>query len=168
MQSASRVAVASVTVLLAAACSSSPSSVVRPGGPLSSTSSRPAVPTPSPSATRTTAAHPHVTITPSRALRNRQTVHVHGTGFTPGTPLTVVECAVKGQATGPGDCNLPAMVSVTADAAGRVAVDTTALRGPFGANRIACTARQRCLISVTEASLSPSEEADAVITFAGG
>lgn len=164
-----RAAAASAVALLAVAgCGSGSSSVVRSAPPLSPTASPSATPTPSSSATRTTVAHPRVTITPNRGLRDRQTIHVHGSGFTPGTPLAVVECAVKGQATGPGDCNLPAMISVTADAAGRVAVDLPALRGPFGANRIVCTARQRCLISVTEASLSPTEEADAVIAFAAG
>jgi hypothetical protein len=48
----------------------------------------------------------------------------------------------------------------------RVSVDLVVLRGPFGTNNIICGARQACLVSVTQASLSPTEEADAPITFA--
>ena len=44
----------------------------------------------------------------------------------------------------------------------------TVVRGPFGANKIVCGPKQACLVSVTQASLTPTEEADAPITFAAG
>ncbi len=69
---------------------------------------------------------------------------------------------------GPGDCNLTGMLSVNSDAAGRVSTRLQVLRGPFGANKIVCGEQQRCLVSVTQASLSPTEEADAPIGFAVG
>ena len=69
---------------------------------------------------------------------------------------------------GPGHCNLTGMLSVNSDAAGRVSTRLQVLRGPFGANKIVCGEQQRCLVSVTQASLSPTEEADAPIGFAVG
>ena len=71
----------------------------------------------------------------------------------------------KGTATGPGDCDLTGMQGVTADASGRVKVDLTVSKGPFGANKIVCGPAQACLVSVTQATPSPIQEADAPITF---
>jgi hypothetical protein len=59
------------------------------------------------------------------------------------------------------------MTPVTTDGLGNVSLQLTVLRGPFGANKIVCSAKQPCLISVTQASLTPTEEADAPISFAG-
>lgn len=103
---------------------------------------------------------------PHAQLRSPQQVTVHATGFAPAEALQVVECAQKGTATGPGDCNLEAMQSGVADEHGALTTTITVVRGPFGANRIVCDARQACLVSVTQASLSPTDEADAPITFA--
>ena len=75
------------------------------------------------------------------------------------------ECADKGTATGPGDCNLAAMQSVTSDANGRVTVQLTVTKGPFGANNIVCGPTQACLISVTQPVPSPTQQATAPITF---
>ena len=110
--------------------------------------------------------HPRVVVTPSLGLRNRQTVRVIGSGFTANEALQVIQCAVKGASTGPADCNLAGILATTSDSLGRVSVDLVVLRGPFGANKIICGPRQACLVSVTQASLSPTEEADAPITFA--
>lgn len=154
-----------------AACDSSGSDVVRPAasGP-SAASSPPSTPAPvtsGPSSPPSTAhGQPAVRLTPHAGLHDRQLIQVLGTGFTPGQPYTVVECAQKGAKTGPGDCNLPGMLTATADQDGAVRVRVRVLAGPFGANRIVCSARQPCLISVTQASLSPTEEADGSITFA--
>jgi hypothetical protein len=57
------------------------------------------------------------------------------------------------------------MQGVTADASGRVQAGFTVANGPFGANNIVCGASQACLISVTQATPSPTQEADATITF---
>jgi len=92
-------------------------------------------------------------------------VLVQASGFSPGEALVVTQCAAKGAATGPGDCNLTSMQSITADSSGRVSVEFTVSKGPFGANKIVCGPAQACLISVTQATLSPTQEADAPISF---
>ena len=91
---------------------------------------------------------------------------IQATGFSPGEPLQVIQCAAKGDATGAGDCNLAGMLAVSADASGGVTIKLAVLRGPFGSNNIVCSAKQSCLVSVTQASLHPTEEADAPISFA--
>ena len=90
---------------------------------------------------------------------------VQASGFSPGEALVVTQCAAKGTATGPGDCDLSGMRSVTADAGGRVSIEFTVSKGPFGANNIVCGPAQACLISVTQATPSPTQEADAPISF---
>jgi hypothetical protein len=94
-----------------------------------------------------------------------QTVLLTASGFTPNEPLVVTECADKGQNTGPGDCNLASSQNVTSDASGKISGQFTVTKGPFGANHIVCGASQACLVSVTQAALSPTEEADARISF---
>jgi hypothetical protein len=106
-----------------------------------------------------------VTVTPATGLKSTQTVVVQASGFSAGESLVVTQCAAKGTATQPGDCNLTGIQSVTADASGRVRVGFTVHKGPFGTNNIVCGAGQACLISVTQATLSPTEEADAPISF---
>ncbi len=123
-----------------------------PSSPASSTSA----------STRT----PTVQVTPHTRLRSGQLVAVRASGFTPGESLTVIQCAQKGDATGPGDCNLTGMLGVTADARGSVQAQLHVTQGPFGANKIVCSSTQACLVSVTQASLSPTEEADQLISFA--
>ena len=109
---------------------------------------------------------PVLTVAPATNLNAQQVVHVTGSGFSPNEALQVIECAQKGTSTGPGDCNLAAMIGATSDANGAVSTDLTVVRGPFGANNIVCSAQQPCLVSVTQATLSPTEEADATIQFA--
>ena len=79
--------------------------------------------------------------------------------------VLVVLAAGCGSSSAPGDCNLTAMQGVAADANGRVQAGFTVVKGPFGANNIVCGPSQACLISVTQATPSPSQEADAPITF---
>jgi hypothetical protein len=94
-----------------------------------------------------------------------QHVTVAGTGFSPNEALVVTECAAKGAATGPGDCNLDGMATTASDASGQVRIDLVVTKGPFGANAIVCGATQPCLVSVTQATPSPTQEADAPISF---
>jgi len=161
---------AGVAVTGTAACgSSSPDVVQHPGTtpPAATTAtSSPASPSTAAPTTGRPAGQPAVQVVPSTELKNGQSVLVRGTGFSPAQPYTVIECAQKGNATGPGDCNVPAMLTVTADAHGVVQTRLRVLKGPFGANGIVCSATQACLISVTQASLSPTQEADRSITFA--
>ncbi|GAB2463682.1 hypothetical protein GCM10027265_11250 [Jatrophihabitans fulvus] len=106
-----------------------------------------------------------VVVLPSRHLRDGQTVAVRATGFTPGEALQVVQCADRGTATGPSDCNLAAMQSAVSSARGTVAARLAVVRGPFGSSGVVCSATVRCLISVTQASLTPTEQANAPISF---
>jgi hypothetical protein len=104
-------------------------------------------------------------VTPATGLAATQTVLVQATGFTPGESLVVTECADKGTATGPGDCDLTGMQGVTADASGQVKVQFTVRKGPFGANNITCGPAQACLVSVNQPTPSPTEQASAPIKF---
>ena len=106
-----------------------------------------------------------ITVIPATGLRSGQQVQVQASGFSPGEPLVVTQCAAKGTATGPGDCNLTGMQGVTADGSGQVKAEITVTKGPFGANNIVCGPARACLISVTQATPSPAREADAPIAF---
>jgi len=159
-----RWAAAVVLAVLAAGCGSSPAPVIR-----SPTTTPPPATTTTP-ATATSLApapsgHQKVTVTPATGLKSGQKVLVQASGFSPGESLVVTQCAAKGAATGPGDCDLNGMQSVTADASGQVKVDLTVTKGPFGANNIVCGPTRACLISVTQATPSPTQEADTPITF---
>jgi hypothetical protein len=146
------------------ACSSGSSNVVRtPTAPAPSTTS--ASPS-SPSTTSAAAGKPTVTVTPATGLHDKQVVLVKASGFSPNEALQVIECADKGTKTGVGDCNLSGMLAVTSDATGDVRAQLRVLRGPFGGNKIVCGSTQQCLVSVTQASLAPTEEADGAIEFA--
>ena len=156
-----RWAAAAALALLAAGCSSSSGPLTRSG---SSPPSAPAPATTSPSALPSRGVQ-HLTVTPATGLKSGQRVQVRASGFSPGESLVVTECAAKGKSTGPGDCNLTGMQSVTADASGLVRIGFTVSKGPFGSNNIVCGRPRSCLISVTQASPSPTEEADAPISF---
>ena len=160
-----RWAAAVVLAALAAGCGSSPAPVTRTptGTPPPAATTAPATATPS--ATAPSGHGQKVTVTPATGLRSGQQVQVQASGFSPGQALVVTECASKGAATGPGDCDLTGMQSVTSDASGRVMTDLTVTKGPFGANKIVCGPAQACLISVTQATPAPTQEADAPITF---
>ena len=163
-----RRAAAAVLVVLAAGCGSSSAPLTRSPTttPPPATTIRPATAsdTPTPPATAASG-HQEITVTPAAALQSGQQVRVQASGFSPGESLVITECASKGTATGPGDCNLNAMQSVFADASGRVKAEFTVAKGPFGANNIVCGPAQACLISVTQATPSPTQETDATITF---
>ncbi len=107
-----------------------------------------------------------MTVTPATGLQDKQIVLVKASGFSPDEALQVIECADKGTKTGAGDCNLSGTLAVTSDATGNVRAQLRVLRGPFGGNKIVCGSTQHCLVSVTQASLAPTEEADGPIEFA--
>jgi len=156
--------VAAVVVAAAlGACSSGSSNVVR-----TPTAQAPSSSSPSSSASTASAAagKPAVKVTPATGLQDKQIVLVNASGFSPNEALQVIECADKGTKTGAGDCNLSGMLAVTSDATGNVRAQLRVLRGPFGGNKIVCGSTQHCLVSVTEASLAPTEEADRAIEFA--
>ena len=126
-------------------------------------SSAPATTSPQP--TQTTRPKQTITVTPHSGLKNGQTVHVVAAGFSPNETLGVIECADRGNATGEGDCDITNLKTVTSDAHGRVVADFTVKTGPFGSNKVSCTKTIRCLVSVSQQTLVPTEEANARISF---
>lgn len=154
-----------LVLLIATGCSSS--GPLTRSGPAGSTGTTAAAPsTSSPATSAPAGGGPTVKVTPSTGLAATQTVLVEASGFSPGLSLVVTECAAKGTATSASDCDLPNLTGVTADSGGNVSVHFRLTKGPFGANKIVCSVSQRCLVSVTEAKPSPTEEADAEIAFA--
>lgn len=167
-QSILAVAVVIGALVLAGCGSGSKSSVVTSASPPppTATSVAPSASAPTSGSTAPGASGQQaVTITPSSGLKSGQTVHVVATGFSPNEALVVNECADKGQNTGPGDCNLEGLVQAMSDASGKVETDYTVTTGPFGANKIVCSATQACLLSVSQATPSPTEEADVQLRF---
>jgi hypothetical protein len=107
------------------------------------------------------------TITPDTGLTDQQVVHIVAKGYTPGTEYAAVECADKATATAPGDCDLDVIKVAPADATGTVTIDFPAQKGPFGANKIVCSAATKCLISVeSSGEASGTEVATEDISFA--
>jgi hypothetical protein len=149
--------------LLLPACGGGSSVVVRPPESKGSTAAS--------TASTTTTSAPigsrvqQITVTPSTGLGPSQRVRVTGSGFSPNEALVVTQCADKGPGTSQGDCNLAGYAVTSSDANGDVAVDVTIVAGPFGANQIQCGPGQECLVSVSQATLAPTEEADAPIRF---
>jgi hypothetical protein len=91
-----------------------------------------------------------ITVTPDKGLKEGQTVQVKAANFPPNESLGINECADKGASTGAGDCNIAKIVLVTADATGKVSGKIAVTKGPFGANNVTCSAKQKCLISVSQ------------------
>ncbi len=166
---ARRVPAAAALVLLAAGCSSGAGPLTRSGPSVTPSSGTPATsataPATTPASSASASGKQQATVTPATGLKSTQTVLVQASGFSPGTALVVTECADKGTATGPGDCDLTGMQNITADSGGRVKVQFTVRKGPFGTNNIVCGPSQQCLVSVTQATLNPSQEADTPIRF---
>ncbi|MGH9054931.1 MAG: neocarzinostatin apoprotein domain-containing protein [Acidimicrobiales bacterium] len=152
-----------VVVLAASLALASCSSSTKPSttSPTSAPTSAPASAVPS----STPVGAQKLTLSPSTGLASPATVHVTASGFSPNEALVVTECASKGSSTGPGDCDLQGVKSVTSDSAGQVHTTITAVRGPFGANHITCGPSEACLVSVSQATTSPTQEADAPISF---
>jgi Neocarzinostatin family len=115
--------------------------------------------------TKAKKAEPTVTVTPATGLTEGATVHVTGKGFTPDQSLGVNECKVD--ATNENDCNIREIKVVKSDAKGEVSADIAVHKGPFGGNNIVCSAQQKCLVSVSQLKVGPTEEADTEIAFAG-
>src|SRR5215510_13337746 len=102
MAFARQVAAAGVLAALAAGCSSGSAPPARSSP--SATTTAPATAGGTPSTAGGT--KQQVTVTPATGLKSTQTVAVQASGFSPGESLVVTECAAKGTATQPGDCNL--------------------------------------------------------------
>ena len=104
-------------------------------------------------------------MTPATGLKSGQKALVQASGFAGESGGH--QCAAKGAATGPGDCDLNGMQSVTSDASGQVKIDLTVTKGPL-ARTTSCVARPG-LPDIGDPSYpSPTQEADTPITFGLG
>ena len=142
----------SALMVLAAGCASS-GPITRSGPTTTAPAAASTVPTTAPTTTvpSTTApggTAPAVTVTPSTGLAATQTVLVEASGFSSNESLVVTECAAKGAATTAGDCDLANMQNVSSDNTGKVRVQFTVTKGPFGANNMVFGPSQPCLVSV--------------------
>jgi hypothetical protein len=152
-----------VVLLLVAGCGGGSDKVVRPPDSQAPSATSTAA---TPTATSTKPAGKQIArVSPATGLVDGQTVTVTGSGFSPGRALVVVQCLNRGTATGSGDCNLSGLVSTKADAAGKVTAQLKLSKGPYGTPPLLCSAAHPCLVSITEAQLQPTEEADTPISF---
>jgi len=106
-----------------------------------------------------------IKVVPRTGLKNGQAVHVTATGFSPNETLGVLECVDRGNATGEGDCDISNIKTISSDARGRVVADFVVKTGPIGSNNGSCTKKTPCLISVSQQTLVPTEEASVDISF---
>lgn len=139
--------------VLLAACSSSPSSSKKTTTTTTTTSS---------SSSKLTQS---MTVSPSSGLHSGETVNVKAKGFSPNEALVVIECAKKGNATQAGDCNLNGLKSVTSTSSGSVSATFNVQKGPFGTKKIVCSSANACIVSVSQATESPTQDATANISF---
>lgn len=113
-----------------------------------------------------------ITVVPSTGLTNGQTVTIHGTHFKPGVSIIIVECVDKGANTQQTNCTggsglfgIPAGFRPAADGTfTRKFVVHKSFSG-IGGGYNTCSSSSPCIISVTEPTNNPTEEADAHIYF---
>jgi hypothetical protein len=140
------------TVALLAACSNP-----KAAGPTT---------TNAPVTTTTMRAVPRMSVTPDTDLVSGESVTILAAGFPANEQLGITECANKAAPNGAGDCNVGAIKVVKASVTGTMSAAFTPVVGPFGLNKIVCTQKPGCIISVAEAgSTSPTVVATATITF---
>lgn len=106
-----------------------------------------------------------LTVTPASGLRTGESVHLRATGFSPNEHLVVTECANKGTKTSAADCNITHLAPVTSNGSGVVTGTYTVTKGPFGAGRVVCAKPRSCILSVTQESPTPTEDATATLSF---
>lgn len=113
-----------------------------------------------------------ITVTPSTNLADGQTVTVRGAHFKPGVSVIIVECVNHGANTQNTDCTgngglfgiPPGFTPSASGTFTRSFVVHKSFSG-IGGGSNTCSSSSPCIISVTEASNNPSEEADAPIRF---
>lgn len=154
-------------VAVVAGCSSSdkPSASTTP-------ETTPTTPPPASTTTTTAPASPYkATATPTTGLKDGQAVTVKISGFKPGLQLGINECATTTDDSGSG-CDLGGIKIITSAADGTGSAVFNVKVGPFGADKIVCTALkppEHCLISVGELTADPNAQRsnDVPLQFAG-
>jgi Neocarzinostatin family len=128
---------------------------------------------PSTAATTTTVpANPYkATATPTTGLTDGQAVTVKISGFKPGLQLGINECSTTTDDSGSG-CDLGGITIITSAADGTGSATVHVKAGPFGADKVVCSALQEpehCLLSVGELTADANAERsnDVPISFAG-
>lgn len=119
----------------------------------------------SPSPTTSARIDPHVTVHPSRHLADGQLVHVEARGFGPNQSLITIECVDIGKRTGQGSCDVANLSGISIGPAGTGSASFTVRRGPLGSDHLSCTHRHPCIVSVSQATIDPSQTASAQISF---
>jgi hypothetical protein len=106
-----------------------------------------------------------MTVRPSSGLHTGSAVRVSAKGFSPSESLIVIECANKGKGTSVGDCNFTGAKYVKSNSSGEVNTTYRVTKGPFGSKHIVCKSAGSCILSVTQASPSPTQDATAPLDF---
>ena len=148
-----------LTVAGVTACGDGSQLVVRP--PATAVASS----TPTSAPTTTAAIHPVVVVTPSRHLHDGEIVHVEARGFGPNQALVTIECVDVGKRTGQATCNVAGLSPIAVDASGTGSTDFTVHVGPFGSAGVSCTGRHPCIVSVSQATATPTQTASSRISF---
>ncbi len=113
----------------------------------------------------TTPSGPSVTVTPSTALANGQTVVITGSGFTPGDSVYALECLVG--STSQAGCDVATLTPITVKSDGTLpSTNFTVATGHVGTGTCGTTSADAsgCIIAVANAS--QSDAGGAPITFA--
>jgi hypothetical protein len=131
----------------------------------------PTTPPPASTTTTTAPASPYkATATPTTGLKDGQPITVKISGFSPGLQLGINECATTTDDSGSG-CDLGGIVIITSAADGTGSAVFNVKVGPFGADKVVCTALkapEHCLISVGELKAGDVERSnDVPLQFAG-
>jgi hypothetical protein len=108
---------------------------------------------------------PHITVTPSRHLHDGQQVQVEVRGFGPNQSLIVIECVDLGRKTGQSSCDIGHLSTLSVGASGTGATTFEVRTGPLGSGGRSCTVKQPCIVSVSQATLNPTQTASARIGF---
>lgn len=109
--------------------------------------------------------NPQVTVTPSHHLHDGQIVHVMARGFGPNQSLVTIECVDLGKKTGQNSCNIAGLTAFAVGPAGTGSGSFKVDEGPFGADNLSCTGKHPCIVSVSQATISPTQTASASIDF---
>jgi hypothetical protein len=119
----------------------------------------------SPSPSGSVTIDPHVTVKPSRHLHDGQTVSVSARGFGPDQSLIIIECVDLGKRTGQSSCDIGSLTAIVIGPDGTGSGQFTVRKGPIGSERLSCTDQHPCIVSVSQATLNPTQTASATIRF---
>lgn len=113
-----------------------------------------------------------ITVTPSTGLSDGQTVTIRGSHFDPSISVIIMECVDKGTNTQSTDCTgnggllgIPSGFKPGSDGTFTKTFVVHKSYSGIGGGNNTCGVSGPCIISVTEPTNNPTEEADAPISF---